>query len=63
MAAQARADEAVATWSQALPLVQKMASDRTRKAITSLRSTLAVYQHRKAPGAAELARPAREALA
>lgn len=38
-------------------------SDRTRKAITSLRSTLSIYQRRKVPGAAELARRAREALA
>ncbi|MGW9026518.1 hypothetical protein ACWGQ5_20435 [Streptomyces sp. NPDC055722] len=30
---------------------------------TSLRSTLAVYQRRKVPGATELARRAREALA
>lgn len=39
-----------------------MTSDRTRKAIISLRSTLSVYQRRKVPGAAELARRAREAL-
>lgn len=63
LAAQARADEAVAAWSQALILMEGMTSDRTRKAITSLRSTLAVYQRRKVPGAAELARRAREALA
>nr|WP_202466627.1 tetratricopeptide repeat protein [Streptomyces sp. SID4951] len=63
LAAQARADEAVAAWSQALALMEGMASDRTRKAIASLRSTLAVYQRRKVPGAAELARRAREALA
>ncbi|MBT2393697.1 tetratricopeptide repeat protein [Streptomyces sp. ISL-1] len=63
LAAQARADEAVAAWSQALTLMEGMTSDRTRKAITSLRSTLAIYQRRKVPGAAELARRAREALA
>ncbi|MFE1770575.1 tetratricopeptide repeat protein [Streptomyces sp. NPDC059008] len=63
LAAQARADEAVAAWSQALSLMEGMTSDRTRKAITSLRSTLAVYQRRKVPGATELARRAREALA
>ncbi|GAA2650009.1 tetratricopeptide repeat protein [Streptomyces lunalinharesii] len=63
LAAQARADEAVAAWSQALTLMEGMTSDRTRKAITSLRSTLAVYQRRKVPGAADLARRAREALA
>ncbi|MFE1087230.1 hypothetical protein ACRWOO_25065 [Streptomyces sp. NEAU-PBA10] len=38
-------------------------SDRTRKAITSIRSTLAVYQRRRVPGAADLTRRAREALA
>ncbi|MEU4492659.1 tetratricopeptide repeat protein [Streptomyces sp. NPDC023998] len=63
LAAQARADEAVAAWSQALTLMEGMTSDRTRKAITSLRSTLAVYHRRGVPGAAELTRRAREALA
>ncbi|MFI9719229.1 tetratricopeptide repeat protein [Streptomyces sp. NPDC052396] len=63
LAAQARADEAVAAWSQALTLMEGMTSDRTRKAVTSLRSTLAVYRRRKVPGAAELARRAREVLA
>lgn len=63
LAAQARADEAVSAWTQALDLMNGMTSDRTRKAITSLRSTLAVYQRRKVPGAAELARRAREAVA
>lgn len=63
LAAQARADEAVAAWSQAVTLMEGMTSDRTRKAITSLRSTLVTYQQRKVPGASELARRAREALA
>lgn len=63
LAAQARADEAVAAWSQALGLMEGMTSDRTRKAISSIRSTLAVYQRRRVPGAADLARRAREALA
>ncbi|MEV6949114.1 hypothetical protein AB0N07_45860 [Streptomyces sp. NPDC051172] len=57
------ADEAAAAWSQALSLMEGMTSDRTGKAITSLRSTLAVYQRRRVPGAAELARRAGEALA
>lgn len=35
LAAQARADEAVAAWTQALVLMEGMTSDRTRKAITS----------------------------
>ena len=63
LAAQARADEAVAASTQALVLMEGMTSDRTRKAITSIRSTLAVYQRRLVPGAADLARRAREALA
>ncbi|MER5490124.1 tetratricopeptide repeat protein [Streptomyces sp. NPDC002490] len=62
LAAQARADEAVAAWTQALALMEGMTSDRTRKAITSIRSTLAVYQRRRVPGATDLARRAREAL-
>lgn len=63
LAAQARSDEAVAAWFQALPLMEGMASDRSRKAITALRSPLAIYRRRRVPGAAELARRAREALA
>ncbi|MFD0414557.1 tetratricopeptide repeat protein [Streptomyces sp. NPDC127108] len=63
LAAQARADEAIAAWSQSLTLMEGMTSDRTRKAISSLRSPLAIYQRRKVPGAGELARRAREALA
>lgn len=63
LAAQARADEAVAAWTHALTLMGGMTSDRTRKAITSLRSPLAVYQRRGVPGASELVRRAREVLA
>lgn len=63
LAAQARADEAVAAWTNALVFMEGMTSDRTRKAITSIRSTLAIYQRRRVPGAADLARRAREALA
>ncbi|MFD7028493.1 tetratricopeptide repeat protein [Streptomyces sp. NPDC059917] len=63
LAAQARADEAVAAWAQSLSLMEGMTSDRTRKAITSIRPTLAIYQRRKVPGAADLARRARESLA
>ncbi|MFI1869433.1 helix-turn-helix domain-containing protein [Streptomyces jumonjinensis] len=62
LAAQARADEAVSAWSQALDLMEGMSSERTRKAISSLRPTLAVYQRRGVPGAAELARSARAAF-
>ncbi|MFC0601200.1 helix-turn-helix domain-containing protein [Streptomyces palmae] len=63
LAAQARADEAVAAWTQALDLMEGMTSDRTRKAMSSVRSTLAVYQRRKVPGAAELARRVGHVLA
>ncbi|SCE26995.1 hypothetical protein GA0115249_116418 [Streptomyces sp. PpalLS-921] len=63
LAAQPRANEAVAAWTQALALMEGMTSYRTRKAITSIRSTLAIYQRRKIPGAADLARRACEALA
>lgn len=62
LAAQARADEAIAAWGTTLDLMDGMTSDRTRKAIASIRPTLAIYQRRKVPGAADLARRAREAL-
>ncbi|MFI1965515.1 tetratricopeptide repeat protein [Streptomyces pathocidini] len=62
LAAQARADEAVAAWAHALDLANGMSSDRTRKAISSIRPTLAMYQRRKVPGATELARRTHEAL-
>lgn len=63
LAAQARADEAVGSWSQALDLMDGMVSDRSRKAISSIRPTLAMYARRKVPGAADLARRAADALA
>ena len=62
LAAQARADEAIAAWTQALDLFDGMASDRTRKAISAIRPTLAVYGRRGVPGAGELDRRACEAL-
>lgn len=40
--------------------MEGMTSDRTRKAIASIRSTLAIYQRGHVPGAAGLARRARE---
>lgn len=43
--------------------MEGMTSDRTRKAISSLRSPRRSIWRRKVPGAAELARRAREALA
>lgn len=63
LAAQARADEAVGAWSEALDLTEGIVSDRSRKAISSIRPTLAVYSRRKVPGAADLARRAKDALA
>ncbi|MDH6110329.1 IS5 family transposase [Kitasatospora sp. MAP12-15] len=62
LAAQARADEAVATWRQAMALMEGMSSDRTRKAISSIRPSLAIYRRRGVPGAAELEQRARDAL-
>jgi len=62
LAAQARADEAVATWGRALTLMEGMTSDRTRKAISSIRPHLATYGRRGVPGATDLERRAREAL-
>ena len=61
LAAQGRADEAVGAWTCALDLTDEMASDRTRKAITSIRPTLAIYSKRGVPGAADLGRRAYEA--
>lgn len=40
LAAEARADEAVAAWTHALVLLEGMTSDRTREAITSICSAL-----------------------
>ncbi len=46
-----------------MDLMDGMTSDRTRKAIGSIRSTLAIYRRRRVPGAADLARRASDALA
>ncbi|MBB5157580.1 hypothetical protein [Saccharopolyspora phatthalungensis] len=54
LAAQARVDEAVSAWSQALELAEGMASARSRSALASIRPTLAVYRRRGVPGAALL---------
>ncbi|MQS11978.1 tetratricopeptide repeat protein [Streptomyces kaniharaensis] len=63
LAAQARADEAVATWGRALDLMDGMTSDRTKKAISAMRPCLAIYRRRGVPGAVDLERRAREARA
>jgi tetratricopeptide (TPR) repeat protein len=51
LAAQARADEAVAAWSQALDLAEGMDSARSRSAFASIRHTLTAYRRRGVPGA------------
>jgi hypothetical protein len=62
LAAQARADEAVQAWSSAVRLMEGVASDRTRKAVASMRPTLAMYKRRGVPGSRELDQRAYEAL-
>lgn len=54
LAAQARADEAVAAWNQALDLAEGMASARSKTALASIRPALAMYRRRGVPGAAPL---------
>jgi tetratricopeptide (TPR) repeat protein len=56
LAAQGRAEEAMGAWAQALDLADGVASDRTRKAIVSMRLTLAGYRKRGVPGAVDLDR-------
>lgn len=63
LAAQARADEAIAAWSHALDLMPGVASDRIRKAVTAVLPVLATYRRRKVPGAADLAGRIRDRLA
>lgn len=62
LAAQIRADEAIEAWTLALDLMEGVTSDRTRKAIASIRPTLAIYKRRGVPGARDLDRRAYEAL-
>ena len=61
LAAQARPEEAIGAWAQALDLTNGVASDRTRKAIVSMRLTLAGYRKRGVPGAVDLDRRVYEA--
>ncbi|WP_019629318.1 hypothetical protein [Actinomadura atramentaria] len=61
LAAQARADEAVAAWSRALDLAEGMDSARSRSAFASIRHTLAVYRRRGVPGAGLLEQRIRHA--
>ena len=62
LAAQARADEAIAAWGQALDLAEGMASARSASALASIRPTLAIYRRRGVPGALLLERRIREAV-
>ena len=57
-----RADEAIAARSHAIDLIEGMSSDRTRKAVASIRPTLATYSRRGVPGARDLSHRAYEAL-
>ncbi len=59
--AQRRHEEAVALWSQFLDTSDGIASGRSEKELTTLRSTMAVYTKRRIPGAAALAQRAAEA--
>jgi tetratricopeptide (TPR) repeat protein len=54
LAAQVRADEAVAAWSRALDLAEGIASARSKSAFASIRHTLTTYRRRGVPGAALL---------
>jgi len=51
LAAQARADEAVAAWSRALDMADQIASARSRAALASVRGPLSAYRRRGVPGA------------
>ncbi|MFC4591801.1 tetratricopeptide repeat protein [Sphaerisporangium corydalis] len=61
LAVQARADEAISAWSQALDLAEGMASARSRSALASIRPTVAVYRRRGVPGAVLLERRIQQA--
>jgi tetratricopeptide (TPR) repeat protein len=61
LAAQARADEAVAAWGRALDTAGGMASARSRAALASARGPLATYRRRGVPGAAGLEQRMRQA--
>ncbi|WP_406205437.1 tetratricopeptide repeat protein [Kitasatospora sp. NBC_01560] len=54
VAAQHRPEEAVGLWSQSADLMDGVASDRNRRELDTMRSTLTVYVRRGIPGAAEL---------
>ncbi|MFI8461309.1 tetratricopeptide repeat protein [Kitasatospora sp. NPDC085464] len=55
VAAQRRHEEAVILWNECLDLMDGVASDRNKKELQTVRSTMAVYSARGIPGAPELA--------
>ncbi|HUN34380.1 MAG TPA: tetratricopeptide repeat protein [Trebonia sp.] len=61
LAVQARADEAITAWEQALGMATEISSARTRAALASVRGTLATYRRRGVPGAGELEQRMRQA--
>ncbi len=61
LAAQSRADEAVAAWGRALDMAAGMASARSGAALASVRGPLAVYRRRGVPGAVGLEQRMRQA--
>ncbi|MGI9002985.1 MAG: hypothetical protein ACR2GH_15220 [Pseudonocardia sp.] len=56
LAAQGRAEEAIGAWTQSLDLIEGVVSDRTRKAMSSIKPLLASYRIRGVPGAVDLDR-------
>ncbi|MGW1990712.1 tetratricopeptide repeat protein [Embleya sp. NPDC001921] len=63
LASQVRADEAVATWGEAMDHLGGVASSRHREAVAAMRRTLTTYKRRRVPGAANLDERARGLLA
>ncbi|NUS11743.1 MAG: tetratricopeptide repeat protein [Streptomyces sp.] len=58
VASQHRHEEAVLLWNQCLDLMDGVTSDRNKKELTTVRSTMALYSRRGIPGAPELAQRA-----
>ncbi|MFG2820175.1 tetratricopeptide repeat protein [Kitasatospora sp. NPDC048365] len=60
VAAQRRHDEAVVLWGRSLDFMDGVTSDRHTKDLKKIRSTMATWQRRGIPGAADLAQRATE---
>jgi hypothetical protein len=60
VAAQRRHDEAVGIWNQSLDFMDGVASDRHKKDLNKVRTTMASWSRRGIPGAADLAQRATE---